>query len=137
VIAGRTMAMQLEEGAIQETIRRVKAYEAAGVDAIFVSGLTQMDQVEAIHAATKLPIMTGRYIPESLDPTALAANGLRIASSGSLTLWASVKGTYDTLKAFREGKTQSDLRPSIASPELMAELTRQEQYGDWIEEYLN
>ena len=137
VIVGRTMALHLRENPIPETVMRVKAYEAAGVDAIFVSGLTQMNQVEAVHAATKLPILTGRHLPETLDQSELAAKGIRMASAGHLTLWASVRGVYDTLKAFREGKTQSDLRPSIASPELMAELTRQEEYGDWIEEYLN
>ncbi len=137
VIAGRTMALQLPTGAIEETVRRVKAYDEAGVDAIHLSGLTTLEELEAVHEATKLPIVTGRALPDTIDRNLLAANGLRSASAGHLSMWASVQAMYDTLKALHEGKTQSQLRPSVASPELMAEVTRQAQYNEWIRSFLN
>jgi hypothetical protein len=40
------------------------------------------------------------------------------------------------LKALREGKTQTELRPTVASPELMAQVTRQSEYDTWIEAFL-
>lgn len=137
VIIGRTMALQADTDAIPETIRRVKAYEAAGVDGIHLSGLTTLEELQAVHAETSLPITTGRAMPDDIAPAVLAANGLRIASAGHLALWASVRAMHETLKALREGKTQSELRPSVASPELMAEVTRQREYSQFIQDYLN
>src|SRR5436190_16033963 len=42
-----------------ECIERAKAYEATGVDALFLTGLTTRQEVEAIASATKLPIVLG------------------------------------------------------------------------------
>ncbi len=134
VIVGRTGRSAV--GDIPFVLRRVQAFERVGVDAIHLSGATTRDEIEAAHAETKLPLIVSRA-SEVGDKHFLASNGVRIASAGHLSLWASVKAIYDTLKALRAGKTQSDLRPSVASPELMAELTRQAQYAQWIEDYLN
>ena len=40
-------------------IARAKAYEATGVDALFFTGLTTRGELEAIAAATTLPIVLG------------------------------------------------------------------------------
>jgi oxaloacetate decarboxylase len=134
-IVGRTGRSLVDS--IPETIERVKAFEGAGVDAIHLSGATTREAIAAVHAETPLPLFVSRLSRELEDRDFLAANGVRIASVGHLSLWASVQAVYDTLKALREGKTQSQLRPSVASPELMAEVTRQAQYAEWIEEFLN
>ena len=51
IIAGRTSALMIE--GVEGTIARLKAYAAAGVDAIFLSGLKTLAEVEAVHAAVK------------------------------------------------------------------------------------
>ncbi|MBI3937057.1 MAG: isocitrate lyase/phosphoenolpyruvate mutase family protein, partial [Betaproteobacteria bacterium] len=72
VVAGRTAALKVEgtEGAVA----RAKAYEVAGVDAIFVAGGEKLEQIEAIHAAVRLPIIMGSA-PASLKREDLAARG--------------------------------------------------------------
>ena len=57
VVAGRTSS--LAEG-LDECIRRVKAYEAAGVDAVFVAGATTREQVAAINSRTEHSDAAGR-----------------------------------------------------------------------------
>jgi carboxyvinyl-carboxyphosphonate phosphorylmutase len=135
VIAGRTSAMRI--AGLDETIRRVKAYEKAGVDAIFLAGARTRREVEAIHAETSLPLMLGGATPELADRKFLAANGVRIALQGHLSFQASIKAVYDTLKALYDGKSPAELRPSLASPDLIAQATRQADYNDWIQNFLN
>jgi len=135
VVMGRTSALRI--GGVDEAIRRVKAYEKVGVDAIFLAGARTRQDVEAIHAETKLPLLLGGTPPELSDRRFLAANGVRIALQGHLSFQAQVKAVYDTLKALRDGKSAADLRPSLAPPELLAQATRQSQYNEWIEEFLH
>jgi carboxyvinyl-carboxyphosphonate phosphorylmutase len=136
VIVGRTVALKLPAG-IPEALRRVREFEGVGVDAIFLSGHTTSEAIEAVHSVTSLPLMVSRQSVQLEDPGFLEANGVRVASAGHLSLWASVQAVHDALKALRAGKTQSELRPSVASPELMADVTRQAQYAGWIDAYLN
>ena len=134
VIAGRTSAIRL--AGIDETIRRAEAYEQAGVDALFLAGARTREEVEAVHAEVKLPLMLGGTPEELTDKTYLADNGVRIALQGHLPFQAAVKAVYDTLKALREGVSPAELGPSIASAELMAQVTRQSDYDGWLEEFL-
>src|SRR5688572_1168286 len=55
VILGRTAALKVEgtEGAV----KRAKAFAGCGVDAVFLVGVQSAEQVKAVHAAAKLPIM--------------------------------------------------------------------------------
>jgi carboxyvinyl-carboxyphosphonate phosphorylmutase len=137
VIIARTRAVHLPSGGLPETIRRVKAYERAGVDAIFLPAYT-CEEVEAVHAETKLPLVLGGRIGEDerADEQFLAANGVRIKSATSCAFWASVKAVYDTLEALRDGKSAADLRPTLASAELQAQVTRQSRYNEWIKNFM-
>src|SRR6185312_9495587 len=57
VIAGRTSALAIT--GVDDTIRRAKAYEAAGVDAIFLAGGLTVEAIEAVSAEIKIPLITG------------------------------------------------------------------------------
>src|SRR6187402_3849780 len=50
VVAGRTGALRVTS--LEDTIARCKAYEAAGVDALFLAGASKKEEVEAISQAT-------------------------------------------------------------------------------------
>ena len=52
VIAGRTSALAIAD--VDEAIKRAKAYEAAGVDAIFLAGGVTVEAVEAVSSAIKI-----------------------------------------------------------------------------------
>jgi carboxyvinyl-carboxyphosphonate phosphorylmutase len=135
VIVARTRA--LAAGGIPEAIRRIKAYEKAGVDAIFLAWARSIEEVAEVHAETKLPLLVGHHIGELGDMQSLSAAGVRISSAGHLSFQASVKALYDTLKALKDGKSPAELRPTLASRELLAQVTRQSRYNQWVEEFLN
>jgi carboxyvinyl-carboxyphosphonate phosphorylmutase len=133
VVAGRTSAAQI--AGVDEAIRRTNAYAEVGVDAMFLAGVNSRADLEAIHAATDIPLIAGGS-GELADREYLAANGVRVALQGHLSFQASVKAVYDTLKALRDGVAPADLRPTLASSELMNQVTRQADYSRWTEEFL-
>lgn len=133
VVAGRTAALKVEgtEGAVA----RAKAYEAAGVDAIFVAGGEKLEQIEAIHAAVRLPIIMGSA-PASLRREDLAARGVRILLQGHQPVAAAVKALRDTYSHLYNGGAPADLKSRIASPQDMERLVNGEVYKKWQREYL-
>ena len=133
VIAGRTSS--LREG-LDECIRRVQAYEAVGVDAIFLAGAGTRAEVAAVNDALNIPLLLGGAGGELSDKEWLGQHGVRVALQGHLPFQASIKAVYDTLKALRDGVPPADLREQIASPELIAQVTRKAEYDQQIADYL-
>ena len=134
VVAGRTSALRL--AGVGETVRRVSAYEQAGVDAIFLAGAQTLDELRAVREVTDLPLLLGGTTPELSDRAVLAENGVRVALQGHIPFQAAVKAVYDTLLALRDGTDPTELAASATSPELMARATRQANHDGWIEEFL-
>ncbi|MBM3358143.1 MAG: oxaloacetate decarboxylase [Betaproteobacteria bacterium] len=133
VIAGRTAALKVEgtEGAVA----RAKAYAATGVDAIFIVGLETLEQIEAIYAAVKLPIIVGTA-PPSLKREDMAARGARILLQGHQPVAAAVKALHETYAHLYSGGAPADLKSRVASPQEMERLVAGETYRKWQREYL-
>ncbi len=133
VIAGRTSAVSLT--GVEDAIARAGAYEAAGVDAIFLVGVKTRAQLEAISAAIGLPLILGGAGPEIMDLDYLSARGVRVCLQSHQPFMAAVQAVHDTLKALREGTPPQDLT-GIASAETMKRLTRDADYRHWMSEFL-
>jgi len=122
VIMGRTGAASITS--IEDAIRRAKAYEEAGVDALFFTGIKSRAELEAVSAATRLPIVLGGA-PEDLNALDyLAGQRVRIALQGHAPIAAATQAVYETLKALREGAPPKSLK-GLASSELTARVTRE------------
>lgn len=133
VIAGRTSAMAVT--GVADTIARARAYEAAGVDALFLVGVRTREQLEAVAASVSLPLMLGGT-GEGLDDRAyLAAQRVRIALQGHQPFMAAVRAVRETLKALRDGVPPGRL-DGVASAELMRQVTRDADYARWTKEFL-
>ena len=111
-----------------------KAYEQAGVDALWLAGGSTREGVSGVHAEVRLPLLMGGC---DLSDDFLRANGVRVAHQGHLPFAGAVKGIYDTLKALRAGVAPTDLGEAVASAELIGQLTRKADYDRWTSEYLN
>jgi oxaloacetate decarboxylase len=134
VIIGRTSSPSIS--GLADGIRRLKAYEATGVDALFIAGGLTRSDLDAIAGEVKIPLMLGG-VPDNLqDKPYLASRGVRVALQGHQPFSAAVKATYDTLKALRDGTKPSALT-GIASRDLMARVTREGDYTSWTEKFLN
>ena len=134
-IAGRTSAIQVT--GLEDAIRRARAYEKAGVDAIFMAGASTRDEVVAVASELSVPLLLGGATGELQDKEWLGANGVRVALQGHLAFSAAVKAVYDTLKALRDGVPPADLRPNLATDEQMAEFTRRATYQQWTADFLS
>jgi carboxyvinyl-carboxyphosphonate phosphorylmutase len=132
VIVGRTAAVSIN--GVEDAVMRAKAYEAAGVDAVFFVGVRKRAELDAIAGSVKLPIIIGGG-PELADRDDLAASGVRIALQGHQPFMAAVQAVHDTLKALRDGTPPGKLA-GIASAELMQRVTRDRDYRGWTEDFL-
>jgi carboxyvinyl-carboxyphosphonate phosphorylmutase len=134
VVIGRTQA--LRDGGIAEAEKRVRAYQETGVDAIFLAGASKRVEIEAMHRATRLPLIVGGAPPELADREFLARNGVRIALQGHHPFYAAAKAVYDTLKYLREGGAPAGLKDRVASEELLSVALKQNDYKRWQGAYL-
>jgi oxaloacetate decarboxylase len=121
VIMGRTGAASVTS--LDDAIARAKAYEAVGVDALFFTGIKSRSELEAISAATKLPIVLGGAPEEMSDPAWLAGQRVKIALQGHAPYAAATQAVYETLKALRDGTAPKNLK-GLASSELTGRATR-------------
>ena len=133
VIAGRTSAASIT--GVADAIERAKAYQAAGVDAVFLVGVKTRADLDAIAAEIKLPLILGGAGKELLDLAYLAERGVRVCLQGHQPFMAAVRAVHTTLKALREG-TPPERLDGIASDELVKRVTRADDYGRWTKEWL-
>jgi carboxyvinyl-carboxyphosphonate phosphorylmutase len=133
VVAGRTSAVAVT--GVEDAVLRAKAYEAAGVDAIFLVGVRTRDQLDAVSAAVTLPIILGGAGPEVMDLDYLSGRGVRICLQGHQPFMAAVQAVHDTLKALRDGTPPAEIE-NLASAELMKQVTRDGDYRRWTKDFL-
>ncbi len=122
VVLGRTGAVSITS--LDDAIARAKAYEACGVDGLFFTGVTRRDQLDAIAAATTLPIVLGGAPEAMADLGYLAARRVRVALQGHAPIAAAMQAVYDTLRALREGTLPKQLK-GLPSSELTARVMRE------------
>ena len=132
-IAGRTSAPSIT--GIADAIARAKAYEAAGVDAIFLVGVKSRADLDAVAAEVKLPLILGGAGKELMDRDWLAQRGVRVCLQGHQPFAAAVRAVHDTLRALREGTPPEEIE-TTASDEMMKRLTRNDDYARWMKDWL-
>ncbi|MDA9506857.1 oxaloacetate decarboxylase [Bradyrhizobium sp. CCBAU 11386] len=122
VIMGRTGAASITS--LEDAIRRARAYEATGVDALFFTGIKSRAELEAVAAATQLPIVLGGAPEELNAPDYLVSQRVRVALQGHAPIAAATQAVYDTLKALHEGSPPKALK-GLASAELTNRVMRE------------
>ena len=135
VVAGRTSALRITD--LADTVKRVKAYEQAGVDGIFLAGATTRAEVEAISGELSIPLLLGGTGGELADKEYLGSVGVKVALQGHLPFQAAIKAVYDTLKALRDGVSPADLSPQLATSEQIDQFTRRADYSKWTSDFLS
>src|SRR6201995_3244959 len=122
VILARTGAIPVTS--LGDAIERARAYQETGVDGLFFTGIRSREEVEAISAATRLPIVIGGAPEEMSDLDWLANKRVKIALQSHAPFAAATQAVYDTLKALREGTAPKALK-GLASTELTNRVTRE------------
>ncbi len=133
VIAGRTSAPRVTN--TEDAIARVTAYQAAGVDAIFVVGVQSREQLEAIAAAVSLPIILGGSAREVRGLDYLGDLGVRVALQGHQPIMAAAQAAYSTLKALKDG-VQPEQLENVPSGDFMKKYMNDADYRRQMEAFL-
>ncbi|NKC32005.1 isocitrate lyase/PEP mutase family protein [Falsiroseomonas selenitidurans] len=133
VIVARTSALAVT--GVEDAVARATAYAQAGADGIFVTGLADPAQLDALRAATGLPILVGSAKAGLGGAATLAQHGARVALQGHATFPAAMQAVHETLKALREGTAPKDLKglPDAASTKRWQ---REEHYDAAIRDFL-
>lgn len=130
VVAARTSALELT--GVDDAVARVRAYAALGADAIFLAGVQDGAQLDAIAAAVGLPLI----VSGASDPAAHAAQRVRVSLQGHQPIMAAVQAAYATLKALRDGVAPASL-PGLPSAATVRQVTRREDYDGWTRKFLD
>jgi len=133
MIAARTAALR-NEGR-ERAVARARACAAVGADAIFLMHVTALEEIEAVHAATGLPIVLA-LVPPSLSRAEMAARGARVLSLGHQPVLAAAKALQDAYAhLYREG-SPDELESRLISERDMEKIVRGDKYKDLQREYL-
>jgi carboxyvinyl-carboxyphosphonate phosphorylmutase len=132
-IVGRTSALAVT--GLEDALARALAYETAGVDALFFLGVRTREQLDAIAAACRIPIVLGGGGAELGDLDYLGSRGARICLQGHQPFMAAVAALRETMQALRGGTPPAQLA-HIAPAQLMRQLSRDADYARWSEDFL-
>ncbi|MCP4009806.1 MAG: isocitrate lyase/PEP mutase family protein [Proteobacteria bacterium] len=133
VIAARTSAIKVN--GLEDTLARIEAYQNTGVDAIFLIGISDKQQLESISEVCRLPIILGGAGVAIKHSGYLATMGVKICLQGHQPAMAAIQATFNTLKALRQGVRPSDLE-GIPQNELIDRLSRSDDYNRWMKDFL-
>ncbi|MGN6310880.1 MAG: isocitrate lyase/PEP mutase family protein [Xanthobacteraceae bacterium] len=133
VLIGRTGAAGITS--VADAIARGQAYEAIGVDALFFTGIKTRADLEAITAATRLPIVLGSPGDEISDIDYLGNQRVRIAVQGHAPIAAAVQAIHETLQAIHQGTSPKQLK-NIASSDLMGNVSRSKSFSQRSADFL-
>ena len=135
VIVGRTSAMAMT--GVADTIARLKAYEEAGVDMLFMAGVKSRKELDEVAGAVTKPLFLGGAAKELYDLDYLSARNVRICLQGHAPFNAAVNAVHATLKALREGKPWWELQNISPPSDLLRQSTRLADYQAWTKDFLD
>jgi 2-methylisocitrate lyase-like PEP mutase family enzyme len=120
-LTGRTENFLRGRLDLDDTIKRLQAYEAAGVDALMAPGLPDLAAVRAVCAALVKPFnfMVG-IKGKSFTVAALADAGVKRISLATSLYRAAMTGLHAAAQEVREHGTFGYIDTSLATPEMNA-----------------
>ena len=128
VIVGRTGALQ--SVGLEEAVARAAIATEVGVDAVFVLGTTAKEQVEAVHAATRLPLVLNTLAAPADE---LAKLGVRLVFQGHAPYFVALRALHEAYTALRDGVA---LKDRVAGPDLQAQALDAATYATLTRDYL-
>jgi len=138
VILARTSAATITGR--DDCIARIKAYAKTGVDGITLIGARSRDDLDALCAATDLPIMLGGLGSIAPTPDEAAKMGARICLRGHQPYLASLAATYSAIQQVlgdnASGQKSQEAAPPVIDAKILRGLTREDAYDSDSEQFL-
>ena len=121
-ILARTGALGMT--GLEDALERFRAYQDTGVDGVFLTGVSSMQEVDAFAKEARLPILLGGLPAKLQDREELAARGVRIALQGHHPFMAALSALRATMQALRDGAPLPDTLPKADLDRLSGEIVR-------------
>ena len=138
VILARTSAATITGR--DDCIARIKAYAKTGVDGITLIGARSHDDLDALCAATDLPIMLGGLGSIAPTPDEAAKMGARICLRGHQPYLASLAATYSAIQQVlgenASGQKSQEAAPPVIDAKILQGLIREDAYDSDSEQFL-
>lgn len=138
VILARTSAATITGR--DDCIARIKAYAKTGVDGITLIGARSHDDLDALCAATDLPIMLGGLGSIAPTPDEAAKMGARICLRGHQPYLASLAATYSAIQQVlgenASSQKSQEAAPPVIDAKILRGLTREDAYDSDSEQFL-
>lgn len=138
VILARTSAATITGR--DDCIARIKAYAKTGVDGITLIGAGSRDDLDALCAATDLPIMLGGLGSIAPTPDEAAKMGARICLRGHQPYLATLAATYSAIQQVlgdnASGQKSQEAAPPVIDAKILRGLTREDAYDSDSEQFL-
>lgn len=138
VILARTSAATITGR--DDCIARIKAYAKTGVDGITLIGAGSRDDLDALCAATDLPIMLGGLGSIAPTPDEAAKMGARICLRGHQPYLASLAATYSAIQQVlgenASGQKSQEAAPPVIDAKILRGLIREDAYDSDSEQFL-
>lgn len=123
-----------------DCIARIKAYAKTGVDGITLIGARSRDDLDALCAATDLPIMLGGLGSIAPTPDEAAKMGARICLRGHQPYLASLAATYSAIQQVlgenASSQKSQEAAPPVIDAKILRGLTREDAYDSDSEQFL-
>jgi carboxyvinyl-carboxyphosphonate phosphorylmutase len=123
-----------------DCIARIKAYAKTGVDGITLIGARSRDDLDALCAATDLPIMLGGLGSIAPTPDEAAKMGARICLRGHQPYLASLDATYSAIQQVlgenASGQKSQEAAPPVIDTKILRGLIREDAYDSDSEQFL-
>ena len=129
VVMGRTHAGLAKDRA--DLLARQAALQATGIDALFVTGLRDPADLDALAGKTTVPLVLGTMLP-GMDAAALAARKVRICLQGHEAYYQGVKAMYANLAQLHLGRDS----PDANAQQLCQRLAQTERHAQWAKDFL-
>jgi carboxyvinyl-carboxyphosphonate phosphorylmutase len=129
VLVGRTHAALAGERA--ELLARQAAMESAGIDALFITGLQDPADLDALAGRATVPLILGSAVP-GLELADLAQRKVRMCLQGHAAYYQAIKALYANLSLLRggDGVAEQDAQ------ELVRRLSGVERHAAWARNFL-
>ena len=134
VIVARSAALGLCP--LDEALERVRAYSQTGAEALMLTGAQSREQLEAVHQATSVPLCVLSPPADARNDQAFLDSNMSILMLGNPTFAVAVKAIHDSLKHLKDGGALEDLAGRQASPDLLRQVNRADEFIALQEQYV-
>ena len=129
VIVGRTDSLAVE--GLDNAIARVKTYQKAGADILFIEAPNQIDDLKEINSKIEMPLLLNQIEGGQTPIISLEDAqrlGFRIILFPLTSLYASTKAIFDTFTSLMNKQTSTGLENKLITFDLFNELVNHDEF---------